>query len=207
MATPMAISKAMAVAVACLAFVAACSDGDGELRGLVRTPPLQVGDTSVTDVSSGQPSGPFALRAAAGQLLIVYFGYTSCPDVCPTTLADVATALKDANASQRVRLAMVTVDPQRDTPEVLTTYVAHFNDRAIALQPADDRELEAAQAPFLASSEVTTNAEGVVEVSHTAVTYVVDAEGAVRVEWSFGTPPQDMAHDLRVLLQDIDKEQ
>jgi cytochrome oxidase Cu insertion factor (SCO1/SenC/PrrC family) len=167
---------------------ACSSDVDEGLRGAVRDPALEVGDDA-------------RMVPATGRLAVVYFGYTSCPDVCPTTLADLRLAIDDlGDDGDRVDLVVVTVDPERDTLDVLETFVRFFDADGTAIRPADADELARLQALFLASSQVDKRPDGTIEVAHSATTYVVDASGRVRVEWPFGVPAQDMAHDLEVLL-------
>jgi protein SCO1/2 len=171
------------------------------LRGLTRETPLQVGSVALPDQTVGGPGGELTFRAAPGELLVAYFGYTSCPDVCPTTLADLRAARELLGEdARRIDLAMVTVDPERDTPEVLTAYLGSFAERFHALRPADQADLEDAERAFGASSRVDKLPDGTVEVAHSATTYVIDQDGTVLVEWPFGTAAQDMAHDLRLLL-------
>lgn len=176
------------------------------LRGIVRTTPLEVGEVTLPEVGTDPattpaPDGRFPVKAAPGELLVVYFGFTSCPDVCPTTLADLRTAREEVGADAAdLPLAMITVDPARDTPEKLSAYLAAFSDRYHALRTDDPTELATAQDAFGAASSVTVGTDGEPEVTHTAITYVVDDQGRVLVEWTFGTPPEDMAHDLRLLL-------
>ena len=185
-------AKRIAAAMTTVAFVAvgaSCGgDADDGLRGAVRDPALEVGaDPRVVP--------------AAGDLAVVYFGYTSCPDVCPTTLADLRVAIDDLGKDgERVDLVMVTVDPERDTLDVLEKFVAFFDPDGTAIRPVDADELARLQALFLASSQIEKTSDGTVEVAHTATTYVVDGSGRVRIEWPFGVPAQDMAHDLEVLL-------
>jgi protein SCO1/2 len=201
----LAVLGAVAVVSACGADEAAVDSGGGGgsgLRGIVRPEPLQVGDVTLPDVTEDPAGVPFTFRARPGELLIAYFGYTGCPDVCPTTLADlkVARSQLDPAEAARIDLAMVTVDPERDTPERLGPYLRSFAERYHAVRTTDFAALAAAEAAFAASSTRTTTPEGRVEVGHTGTTYVVDEHGQVLVEWSFGTPPEDMANDLRVLL-------
>jgi protein SCO1/2 len=176
------------------------------LRGIVRDVPLEVGDVAVPEAATDPATPPaadgrLAMRARPGGLLLVYFGFTSCPDVCPTTLADLRTAREQVGeAAADLPLAMVTVDPARDTPDKLAGYLGAFSDRWHALRTDDPAELGAVEDAFGASSAVTVGADGTPEVSHTAITYVVDEGGQVLVEWTFGTPPEDMAHDLAILL-------
>lgn len=193
-----------AAVIAVSALVVACG-GDGVgLRGITRAEPLQVGAVELPDVTDGAaPDLTFAFRAEPGRLLLVYFGFTSCPDVCPTTLSDVRSALQrlGPDLASRVRLAMVTVDPDRDTPDVLNRYVGSFVADYRVLRPASAEQLRRAEQPFLATSSVTTGAGGRPEVSHTATLYAVDDTGTVLVEWPFGTSAGSIADDLRRLLR------
>lgn len=186
-----------------LALAAGCGDdaaGGSDLRGATRTPPLAVGDASLPDVTD-EPPRPFGFRAPEGRLLVVYFGYTHCPDVCPTTLADVRDALAELGAdAAAVRVVFATVDPERDTPELLRSYLDHFTDDGRVLRTTDPDELQAAMDAFRARAWKEPHAGGDYAMAHTASTYVVDATGTVVVEWPFGTGAEDMAHDLRLLL-------
>lgn len=189
-----------------LTTLVSCSGGDHSLTGLTRDEPLEVGRVAITDVTTGgtYPSeGSLRFIAPPGQLLVVYFGFTNCPDLCPTTLAEVRSAVRRlGDDGNRIDWAMVTVDPERDTAVVLNGYLSSFTDRYHALRPASKFELEEAQAAFLATSTVTEAPDGTVEVSHSANAYVVDDTGRVVVEWPFGHGVDNMTNDLEVLLSD-----
>lgn len=185
-------------------------DGDGDaLHGVVRAEPLEVGAVALPDVAPAalraggviDDDGRLVLRAAEGRLLLVYFGFLNCPDVCPTTLADLRAALRRLPAAEadRVDVAFVTVDPDRDTPAALAAYLPAFLPRFHALR-TDAAGLRPALDAFLATAEVTVAADGDVEVAHSAVLYAVDATGRVVVEWPFGTSATALADDLRILL-------
>lgn len=192
-----------AVVLAAVTVSACGDDGGGSLAGAVRTPSLDVSAVTLPEVASG--GEPLAMHAPAGELYVVYFGYTSCPDVCPTTMNDIAVALGDLpNAlAERATVAMATVDPERDTDEVLTGYLDHFFDRSLALRTTDPGELEAAARAFGVQWEIEDHAPGeAYEVAHTAVTYVVDDAGTVAVEWPFGFDSESMTSDLRILLEE-----
>lgn len=196
----------MAIALALGASVTACGRDDGPtgLQGIVRDDPLHVADVTLPDetIVDGSPAGePFEFVAQPGELLVVYFGYTNCPDLCPTTMTAVRQAKRrlDPTDAAKVDLAMATVDPERDTPEILSSYLSSFSDRYHALRTTDPDELLAAQDAFLASSTVTKQPDGTVEVSHTASAYVVDDRGVVVVEWPFGVTPELMANDMQYL--------
>ena len=144
--------RLLAVAAALAVALAACGSSGGsngsasgsggtspkdktEIEGLVRPHPLQVGDVPYTEVAADGTETPFTFKASPGKLLFVAFGYTNCPDVCPTVLAEVAMALSrlDASVRQQLQLIFVTTDPARDTPAVLKTFVSAFYPRMIGL--------------------------------------------------------------------------
>ncbi len=175
------------------------------LTGIVRDDPLRSDGITVTDVtdSGAYPAeaDTFELVARPESLLVVYFGFTNCPDICPTSLAELRAALQRiGDDAERVDLAMITVDPERDTAEVLNGYVGSFVERYHVLRPSSPEELETVENAFLASSSVTKAADGRVEVSHTATTYVVDENGVVQVELPFGHGVDNLVNDLQVLL-------
>lgn len=204
--------------MAAVLVVSACSSGDdtssapgtttaaqSPLSGLVRESPLEVADVSLPEVTDGSVDGgegtPFFFEAQPGQLLVAYFGYTTCPDVCPTTLAYLRTARETlGDDASKIDLAMVTVDPDRDTPEKLSAYLSSFADRYHAIRTTDRDQLKTAEDAFGARSEVTVADDGTVDVSHTGTTYVIDDRGVVLVEWPFGVTADEMANDLGILL-------
>jgi protein SCO1/2 len=188
------------VAVAALAVAAvACGGDDRELVGFTRDPAPSVATVTLPDVS--RDGEPFTFRPAEGGLLIVYFGYTNCPDVCPKTMADLGAAIDrlDEEDAARVDVAMVTVDPERDTA-VLADYVQSFVDGAHALATDDPAALRAAAAPFAVGYEVVTRPDGEVEVGHTDLLFAVDDTGTLVLNWPFGTSVDDLAADIRQLL-------
>ena len=192
--------KRLIVFAAAVALAAAgCSSEPEELSGFVRDPLPNVASASLPDVSNG--GADFAMRAPEGEVLILYFGYTSCPDVCPTTLADLKSALREAgDTAEKVNVAMATIDPDRDTDDVITGYVQSFIPGAHALRTDSEEELRAAADTFGADYGVTVTDEGVHEVFHTAHLYAIDDAGLLQVTWAFGTEPENIARDLEILL-------
>lgn len=170
-----------------------------ELTGFRREPPPEVGALSLPDLTADDAD--FAFRAEPGGLLLVYFGYTNCPDFCPTTLSDLrlATRRMDATDADLIDVAMVTVDPDRDVP-VLVDYITSFFPDGHALATDDDDRLAAAAAPFGASYDVSTTTDGEIEVAHTTFLYAVDDAGELVLTWQFGTQIDDLAFDLTTLL-------
>jgi protein SCO1/2 len=173
-----------------------------EVMGIQRDQPLDVSAVTLPEVAAGVPDQPFTMKADDGKLLFVYFGYTHCPDLCPTTLADLRKALAQLGTEDaaKVQVAFVTVDPDRDTADTLGPFLASFVSGAHALRTTDAAQLRSAEDAFLASSTVTTGSDGAVEVSHTAISYLVDSLGQVVDEMPFGTTPDAMANDIRLLL-------
>ena len=182
--------------------VAGCGTGTHELAGFIREPTPNVADVSLPDVSDD--GEPFVFQAPQDGLLLVYFGYTACPDVCPTTLSDVRKALGEIGSdADRITLAMATVDPMRDVPEVITGYVQSFVPGSHALRTEDDEVLRSVADVFGVYYDVSTNDEGKVEVVHSGALYAVDSSGELKVTWPFGTEWSDLAADLEFLLEGV----
>jgi protein SCO1/2 len=180
--------------------LSACGGGTPEgLTGMVREPAPDVSEVVLSDGSAG--GADYVTRAADGQILLVYFGYTFCPDVCPTTLADVRKVYRElGDGGDLVDFAMVTIDPERDTGDELAEYVHAFLDKGHALRTDDAALLREVADIYGADYDVTKREDGVVEVAHSAFVYAVDPQGRIVVQWAFGTPPEDMVNDLRYLL-------
>ena len=176
--------------VLALAGLVGCGD-DGaevpaELSGIVREPLPVVDTVELPDATNDGEPLPF--RADDQGLLLVYFGYTSCPDVCPTTMADLRVAVEGLDAdADRVEVAMATIDPDRDSGEALGSYVQSFIEDGHALRTDDDELLRAATDAFGADYSVSEAEDGEIEVMHTGSVYVVDDEGRMLVQWPFGT--------------------
>lgn len=177
------------------------SDGDTadpSLSGIVRDPAPQVDLVSLPSLSA--PGDEVEFRADAGEIKVVYFGFTNCPDVCPTTLADLTVALRRlGERADDVEVVMVGVDPERDNA-VLDDYVKAFISDAEAAGSDDTELLDEAGEPFGASWEVRTAADGQVEVDHSPFLYAVDDQGRLVLTWQFGASSEDMANDLSTLL-------
>lgn len=177
-------------------------DGSGEateeFAGYVRDP---APDVSAVTVPAADGT-PVSMVAEPGGIRLVYFGYTFCPDVCPTTMSDVKRALEALPADQRdrVQVDMVTIDPARDTGEKLTEYVTTFVPDAQALRTDDQTLLRSATSAFGADFSVEPGPDGEPEVSHTAELYAVDDTGRIVMVWPFGTNRKDLARDLGRLL-------
>jgi len=168
-------------------------------RGTSYDPSLPAAEFELTQGNGGS----FRLSEKRGDVILLYFGYTFCPDVCPTTLSELRRVVADLgeNAS-RVQVVMVTVDPERDTPEKLQEYMSLFNPAFIGLSGSVD-EMEKVWKDYGVYREVTelpNSASGYL-VNHTARVYLVDPDGNLRLSYSYGTPPDDIVHDLKILFK------
>ncbi len=179
---------------------AAESDGDAALSGIVRDPAPRVDATTLPSLTD--PGSEVAFRAADGEILVVYWGFTACPDVCPTPLADLSVALRmmEPADAERVDLMMVTVDPDRDL-DLLDRYVNAFVEGSIAAGTDDLELLQTAAEPFGATWEVRTLDDGRIEVDHSPFLYAVDDTGTLLLTWQFGIPAPELAADLTTLLE------
>jgi protein SCO1/2 len=136
-------------------------------------------------------------------VVVVFFGYTQCPDVCPTTMAELARVKKALGADgQRVQGVFVTVDPERDTPEVLKAYLAAFDAGFIALRGSAEQTAAAAREFKVFYAKAPGKAAGSYTVDHTAGSYVFDAKGQLRLFERYGTPGDALAADLRQVLKE-----
>ena len=192
--------RRVVVALALLGLSACGGGGDErELVGYTREPAPDVDAVALPDVS--RDGAPFAFRGPAGGLLIVYFGYTNCPDACPTAMATVRGALEDlGDEAARVELAMVTIDPARDT-DVLPEYVQDFVPSAHAIATDDDAALRQVADAFGVSYDVATRPDGEVQVGHSDHLFAVDDAGRLALTWPSGVSRDDLAADLEQLLR------
>jgi len=145
----------------------------------------------------------FQLSEMRGNVVLLFFGYTTCPDVCPTTMAELKLAmaeLGEADAAQ-VKVLFVTVDPERDTPERVQEYVDRFNPAFVGLS-GSQAELEKIWQAYGVYREIIqgTSAAGYT-VDHTARVTVIDQQGNLRISFGFDTPVEDMVHDLKLILK------
>ena len=145
----------------------------------------------------------FRLSELRGNVILVFFGYTSCPDVCPTTLAELKLALAELNEADanQVKVVFVTVDPERDTPERVQEYVERFNPTFVGLS-GEQADLEKIWQSYGVYREIVegTSAAGYI-VDHTARVTLIDQQGNMCISFAFDTPVEDMVHDLKLMLK------
>jgi protein SCO1/2 len=138
----------------------------------------------------------------AGKVVVVFFGYTQCPDVCPTTLAELAEVKKLLGKDgERLQALFVTVDPERDTPELLKAYMANFDPNFLALRPAPE-ELEAVAKDFkIYFKKVPGPSATSYTMDHSAGSYIFDPKGRLRLFTRYGSGAPVLAADIAVLMR------
>lgn len=165
----------------------------------------------LTNVSGHMPDLDFQLvddqgksvsgKDYRGKVVLLYFGYTHCPDVCPLTLAQLHVVMQRLGPlADGARILFVSVDPARDTPEVMHAYVNAFDPRAVGLS-GSPREIEALSKRYRSAfTREPDRADGQYEVSHSSAIYVFDSQGKARLLATPNNSQDDMVHDLHLLL-------
>jgi len=192
----MIVPRLLAAAVLALG-LAACGPAGPTFKGSDVT-----GATLARDFALQDPTG--ATRTLAdfrGKVVVVFFGFTQCPDVCPTTLSTLAEAMKALGPdADRVQVLFVTVDPERDTPALLAEYVPAFDKRFLGLR-GDEAALEQTAKEFkVIYQKVPGATPDTYTVDHSAGTFVYDPAGRLRVYMGHGQTAEAFAHDIRALL-------
>jgi len=145
---------------------------------------------------------PRTLTDFRGRLVVLFFGYTHCPDICPTTLADMAGVLKTlGKEAVRVQVLFVTVDPERDTPEVLAKYVPAFDPGFLGLSGDAEATRRAAKEFKIYFEKRRGGAPGAYTVDHSGQSYVFDTQGRLRLFVRHERIAQDLGADLQQLLK------
>ncbi|MGN6033130.1 MAG: SCO family protein [Thermomicrobiales bacterium] len=174
---------------------------DYEFTGGSWEPPHQATDLALTD-QNGQP---FSLEDHRGKVILLYFGYTYCPDYCPTTLSDFMQVKQDlGERANDVEVVFVSVDPERDTTARLKEYLAFFDPAFIGLTGTEDqlKPIERDYGIQVAREAATPSASGdaFYLVSHSTSLFAIDQDGNLRLTWAYGTSPADIAADVTHLL-------
>jgi protein SCO1/2 len=149
----------------------------------------------------GSDGTPVRLSDFRGKWTVIYFGYTFCPDVCPTTLGDLSQMMQALDDKRdNVQVVMVTVDPERDTPERLGQYLTYFDPSFIGLT-GEAEQIEAAASQFGVFYEKEPGSVQDYLISHTSTVAVIDPEGTMRIVYPYGVSGNDMAADLRYFIR------
>lgn len=188
-----------------LAFLCVLSACDGSQSSSSSTPIV------ATDITGAEFAKAFNLTDHtgkrrtmsdfAGKVVVLFFGYTHCPDVCPTTMNDLKNTMKLlGDKSNEVQVLFITLDPQRDTQEVLAKFVPSFDERFIGLWGGLQETAETLGSYKIFFSKVPGDSENNYTIDHSSGIYVFDKTGKVRLYMGYGEKPADMANDIKKLL-------
>ena len=188
-----------ALSISAAGILSACSEKKTEFRGVDITGAEYARDIPLTD-HNGQARH---IKDFAGKVVVVFFGYTQCPDVCPTTLQELV-EVKAALGAQgdRVQGVFVSLDPERDTPEVLQAYAAAFDPSMLALTGSPEQIMAVAKDFKVFFKKVEGKQPGSYTLDHSAGMYVYDPKGQLRVYHRYGQGAEALAKDAKALLDE-----
>lgn len=170
---------------------------------------LHAPSQQTTSTGTASVGGPFTLvdqhgrtvtdETFRGRWMLVFFGFTHCPDICPTALNDMSTLLTDLGpAADKVQPIFITIDPERDTVEAMSQYVANFDPRIVALTGTPEQIAQAAKAYRVYYKKVQQGDDYTMD--HTGILYVMDPQGRFMTHFTPNTPVPDMAERIRKLV-------
>lgn len=148
-------------------------------------------------------NGDVTLSDYRGKLVLIYFGYTFCPDICPATLANVGQALRGLSEKQAndVQVIMISLDPERDTPEKLADYMSHFYPTFIGVTGSDEQLAEVTSLYGIFYQKSPGKTAETYLIDHTATLLVIDREGYLKLVFPFGVTVDEIADDLKYMLK------
>lgn len=189
------LGHALAIALGAL-ILAACNQ-QSQFQGSDVTGTAIGGDFRLTD-HTGKPR---SLADFRGKVVLIFFGYTQCPEECPTTLSRLATTMQKLGPdASRVQVLLITVDPERDTREVLSQYVPAFNPDFLGLYGDAAATAAVAKEFKVLYQKQPGPTPGTYSMDHSTGTFIFDREGRLRVYESYAQGPDALAHDIRALL-------
>jgi protein SCO1 len=192
-----AMASALALALSTV-FLPACSPDKPQFKSVDLTGADYASGFSLSD-QNGQTR---TLKDFAGKVVVLFFGYTQCPDVCPTTMAELAQVKKLLGPDgDKLQAVFITLDPERDTPELLKAYMGNFEPSFVALRPT------LAELPALAKDfkvfykKAEGKTPGSYSMDHSAGSYIFDAKGRIRLYTRYGSGAENLVSDIRLLLK------
>ena len=185
-------------AAASAGILSGCGESKPQFKAIDLTGADYARDFQLADQNGQQRS----LKDFRGKLVVLFFGYVQCPDVCPTTMAELAEAKKLLGADgDKVQGLFVTLDPERDTAEVLKAYTGNFDPGFLALRPTPDQLVALAKEFKVYYKKVEGKTPTSYTMDHSAASFVYDTQGQLRLYTRYGTGPQALASDMQLLLK------
>lgn len=187
-----------AIAAAAMLVLAGCGRPEAPVFKLTDVTGASFGKALELTDHNGQPR---TLADFKGKVVTLFFGFTHCPDVCPTTMVEMANVMKELGPdAAKLQVLFITVDPERDTAEVLKRYVPAFHPSFLGLRGSAEETAKVAK-EFKIHYQKQKLASGGYTVDHSAGTYIFDGEGRLRLFAQYGTGAPALLHDIRQLLK------
>ena len=181
-----------------MAMLGACSDKKAAFAAIDVTGADYAKDFALSD-HNGQPR---SLKDFVGQVVVLFFGYTQCPDVCPTAMTELVEVKKLLGRDgDKLQGLFVTVDPERDTPEILKAYMANFDPGFVALVPRPEQLATLAKNYKVYFKKVDGKTPTSYTIDHSAGSFIYDTKGQLRLYTRYGSGAAALAADIRLLLQ------
>ena len=194
------MSKRQFLAVLAAAALSACTPDKPAFKGVDITGADYAKDFALMD----QHGQTHSLKDLAGRVVVVFFGYTQCPDVCPTTLQELLEVRRLLGADgEKLQAVFITLDPERDTPELLKAYMANFDPSFIALRPTPEQLQPLLKDFKIYAKKVDGKSATSYTMDHSAQSYLYDPQGRLRLYNRYGSGAQAMADDARLLLKGL----
>ena len=182
---------------ASFALTACKDDSKPKFQGVDVTGAEYAKDIPLQDVNGQRRS----LKDFSGKVVAVFFGYTQCPDVCPTTLQELVEVKQALGADgSKLQAIFVSLDPERDTPQVLKAYLANFDESFVGLHGTPEEIAAVAKDFKIFFKKVPGKTEGTYTLDHSAGTYLYDPQGRLRIYERYGVGSQVLAQDVKALL-------
>ena len=188
------------LAATAVATLSACSPDKPAFKGVDIT-----GADYARDFALADPNGQTrTIKDFAGKVVVVFFGYTQCPDVCPTTLQELLEVRRMLGADgEKLQAVFITVDPERDTPELLKAYMANFDPSFVALRPTSEQLQPLLKDFKIYAKTVAGKTATSYTMDHSAQSYLYDPQGRLRLYSRYGSGAQAVADDARLLLKGL----
>ena len=196
------MKKVLALALIAVSLLAGCGEKKGAAPKLAFQSTDLTGASFAKDFALTDHTGkPRTMADFKGKVVVMFFGYTQCPDVCPTTMAEMTEVLKQLGPqADQVQVLFVTVDPERDTQQLLAQYVPAFDKRFIGLYGTPEQTAAVAKEFKVMYNKVAGSSKDNYTVDHTAASYVFDKDGKLRLLLRNGQGVAPTVHDIKLLL-------
>ncbi|MDO9402991.1 MAG: SCO family protein [Polaromonas sp.] len=179
-------------------FLTACTEEKVQFSSIDLTGADYARDFALADQNGQQR----AVKDFSGKVVVVFFGFTQCPDVCPTSMVELAQIKKNLGADgDKLQVVFITVDPERDTPEILKAYMGNFDPTFLALRPTMEQLPQVAKDFKIFYKKVEGKTPGSYTMDHSAGSYIFDPKGRIRLYNRYGSGPEGLTSDIRALLK------